>query len=578
MNGLNGDCPPPGDSNEPIQSEQTSNDHLTGGLQDDHLDDQLITSAKLDGASAPASCVLIVSNLVRPFTLTGLKKVLSKCGKIADDKFWINKDKSKCCVLYEDEQIACQSREYINSLKWPASNPNTLEASFGSLNELDELIKRDEEERIQLEKERREAAVLEAAKQEERKQQLKEEMSKKFSDSLIDSPIVTELNGDSLNSNIVKLNRSTSKEEMPDEQLENPTRAPSPAKNPQTNVLHITNLVRPFTLNQIKELFKRFGAIIEEKFWIDSIKSRCYVVYESVEDALNARNHLHGLKWPKTNIKTLRVDFGKLSDVNDVLACDLDKLKIREEKSANSDKQPATNNREASTNHKSKEERLVAENNVQSKAEHQNKTADESKDNHAERLQKVSPAKNPISNIILIKNLARPFTQTQLKELLSGDGHYDEERFWIDRLKSMCFACYESEEIATRTRERLHKLNWPVGNQRKLFVDFASEVDLENRLNSARPKVEQQQAKARAEEPHSGGKRKDRPDEDRENERSLSTGRYDEEAMEAEPEHDLISSKRRREKSASPARNKRDRQTESPKGKRSMISNYSNVH
>lgn len=550
MNGVNGDCPPPEDSNV----EQTNNDdHSTG--------EQLIVG-KLADERLPASCVLIVSNLVRPFTLTGLKKVLSKCGRIADDKFWINKDKSKCYVLYENEQIAQQSSEYINSLKYPSSNPNTLESAFGSLDELNELIKRDEEERVQLEKERKEAAALEAAKQEERKQQLKEEMSKKFADSLIDPSAAIELNGDAAN----KLNRSASKEETADEQLKNSTREPSPAKNPPTNVLHVTNLVRPFTLNQLKELLKRFGAIIEEKFWIDRIKSRCYVVYESVDDALTARNQLHGLKWPKTNTKTLRADFGKLSDVNDVISCDLEKLKIKEDKSAaNNDKQPATNNREASTNDRSKEEKS-GENNLQA-----NKTVDESKEPAKERSRKISPPKHPASNIILIKNLARPFTQTQLKELLSADGSYDEERFWIDRLKSMCYACYESEEIATKTRERLHQLNWPVGNQKKLFVDFATEIDLENRLNGLNPKrpkavdtQQQQQAAVEESQPASKKQRKQRLDDVHENE--LHLGGI-EEPLDLDKEHDLSSNKRRRETSASPARNKRDHRAESPLAK-----------
>lgn len=43
------------------------------------------------------------------------------------------------------------------------------------------------------------------------------------------------------------------------------------------SVLYITNLVRPFTVNQLRELLLRTGRIVEDGFWIDSIKSRCYV-------------------------------------------------------------------------------------------------------------------------------------------------------------------------------------------------------------------------------------------------------------------------------------------------------------
>lgn len=55
-------------------------------------------------------------------------------------------------------------------------------------------------------------------------------------------------------------------------------------KNPQSSVLFITNLVRPFTLLQLKSLLARTGKIVPENgFWIDKIKSKCYVCYETEE-------------------------------------------------------------------------------------------------------------------------------------------------------------------------------------------------------------------------------------------------------------------------------------------------------
>ena len=42
------------------------------------------------------------------------------------------------------------------------------------------------------------------------------------------------------------------------------------------------NLVRPFTLNQLKELLGKHGSLAEDGFWIDKIKSHCYVVVRSV--------------------------------------------------------------------------------------------------------------------------------------------------------------------------------------------------------------------------------------------------------------------------------------------------------
>jgi len=55
-------------------------------------------------------------------------------------------------------------------------------------------------------------------------------------------------------------------------------RSPSPPRRPPSNVVHVTGLVRPYTVGQLKELLGRTGKLIDGGFWIDSIKSHCYVV------------------------------------------------------------------------------------------------------------------------------------------------------------------------------------------------------------------------------------------------------------------------------------------------------------
>jgi len=55
-------------------------------------------------------------------------------------------------------------------------------------------------------------------------------------------------------------------------------RSPSPARRPSSNVVHVTGLVRPYTIGQLKELLGRTGKLIDDGFWIDSIKSHCYAV------------------------------------------------------------------------------------------------------------------------------------------------------------------------------------------------------------------------------------------------------------------------------------------------------------
>uniref|UniRef100_A0AAY4B106 Apoptotic chromatin condensation inducer 1a n=1 Tax=Denticeps clupeoides TaxID=299321 RepID=A0AAY4B106_9TELE len=84
---------------------------------------------------------------------------------------------------------------------------------------------------------------------------------------------------------------------------------PSPPRGKVSNIIHICNLVRPFTLGQLKELLNRTGTVVEECFWIDKIKSHCYVTYPSEEEAAATRAALHGVKWPQSNPKFLSVDF-----------------------------------------------------------------------------------------------------------------------------------------------------------------------------------------------------------------------------------------------------------------------------
>ncbi|XP_047242710.1 apoptotic chromatin condensation inducer 1b [Girardinichthys multiradiatus] len=87
------------------------------------------------------------------------------------------------------------------------------------------------------------------------------------------------------------------------------TRQPSPPQGKVSNIIHVINLVRPFTLLQLKELLNRTGSVVEEGFWIDKIKSHCYVTYATTEEAVATRTALHGVKWPPSNPKVLSIDF-----------------------------------------------------------------------------------------------------------------------------------------------------------------------------------------------------------------------------------------------------------------------------
>ena len=71
----------------------------------------------------------------------------------------------------------------------------------------------------------------------------------------------------------------------------------------------VTNLVRPFTVNQLKDVLSRTGQIAEDGFAINKIKSVCIVKYSKAIQAKQTVTALDGVKWPSGNNKNLKVEF-----------------------------------------------------------------------------------------------------------------------------------------------------------------------------------------------------------------------------------------------------------------------------
>jgi len=80
---------------------------------------------------------------------------------------------------------------------------------------------------------------------------------------------------------------------------------------PPSQILYIRGLTRPFSLMQLKGLLSRYGKLIDGEFWLDKIKSQCFVTYNTLEQAQNAREALDGCRWPSTNPKTLSIRFAR---------------------------------------------------------------------------------------------------------------------------------------------------------------------------------------------------------------------------------------------------------------------------
>ncbi|XP_063972218.1 apoptotic chromatin condensation inducer in the nucleus [Diachasmimorpha longicaudata] len=143
-----------------------------------------------------------------------------------------------------------------------------------------------------------------------------------------------------------------------------------------------------------------------------------------------------------------------------------------------------------------KDKRQVANDEDKSKADHETKN-DSSKDNHMGARRKISIVKDtpqlssspPVAqptSILLIKNLVRPFTLNQIKELLSRTGTIVENGFWIDRIKSKCFVEYANEDQAFETRQALHGISWPTSNPKKIQVEYSAKEEMEKAKESSK--------------------------------------------------------------------------------------------
>nr|XP_043633358.1 LOW QUALITY PROTEIN: apoptotic chromatin condensation inducer in the nucleus-like [Erigeron canadensis] len=80
-----------------------------------------------------------------------------------------------------------------------------------------------------------------------------------------------------------------------------------PTSNPPTTSLRINHFLRPFTLKAVQELLGQTGTVVS--FWMDQIKTHCYVTYASVEEAIETRNAVCNLQWPAYGGRLLMADF-----------------------------------------------------------------------------------------------------------------------------------------------------------------------------------------------------------------------------------------------------------------------------
>nr|CCA14958.1 conserved hypothetical protein [Albugo laibachii Nc14] len=128
---------------------------------------------------------------------------------------------------------------------------------------------------------------------------------------------MSEAASESFERNKVESEKSTEKSSQ-----ENTRRSPSqnPTEEDRSNhqtasdevatcTLRVDNFRRPFTLKSAKSLVQEFENYVEDGFWMDKIKTHCYVTYASCDVAERTRDYLDAKVWPPENGVALKASF-----------------------------------------------------------------------------------------------------------------------------------------------------------------------------------------------------------------------------------------------------------------------------
>ncbi len=136
-------------------------------------------------------------------------------------------------------------------------------------------------------------------------------------------------------------------------------------------------MTRPFTLNQFKELLSKYGSLKkseksnEDFFWINSVKSHCYVAFENEKSAHLARDGLHNTIWPQSNPKQLQVEFASMDELIQHISADKS-ITVAAPTTQQSLKQKLESNDIENENIQKEDEPIKNENSQKAKTEQEN--------------------------------------------------------------------------------------------------------------------------------------------------------------------------------------------------------------
>ncbi|GAN08219.1 conserved hypothetical protein [Mucor ambiguus] len=94
-------------------------------------------------------------------------------------------------------------------------------------------------------------------------------------------------------------------DEPEDEKRQKTEQKTTPNAPSGTASLYIKGFVRPLIIKHVQELLSKYGTV--KRFWMDSIKTHCYVTYETASQAKEAFNQVNGIKFPADTGRLLTV-------------------------------------------------------------------------------------------------------------------------------------------------------------------------------------------------------------------------------------------------------------------------------
>ncbi|KAJ3209606.1 hypothetical protein HDU67_006051 [Dinochytrium kinnereticum] len=101
-----------------------------------------------------------------------------------------------------------------------------------------------------------------------------------------------------------------------------PSSATTPAggdpNHPPTATILMRNLVRPLNEKALQAKLGESGEVV--KFWIDKIKTHCYVTFNSIESAEKAKQSFDGIQYPPETGRIVSVFFIELSEAEKLIA------------------------------------------------------------------------------------------------------------------------------------------------------------------------------------------------------------------------------------------------------------------